>query len=145
MGYVELTYAIKHRLSYASVRNDDGNFVSANLNLPGTKQPTLRFTPQALSGIYLGTIKKWNDPAIAETNPEAKLTSADIVIIHRVRVWLCSAAVRDSTAEINWLLGLCFAISPTLAREDPSFLRACSFSNSAIAWRHFLLDIRIRM
>src|ERR1700688_2598638 len=33
-------------------------------NLPGV-QGDLNFTPEALSGIFLGTITKWNDPAIA--------------------------------------------------------------------------------
>lgn len=50
-------------------------------NLPGVKS-TLRFTPQALAGIYLGTITRWNDPAIAGPNPEAKLPARDIVVIH---------------------------------------------------------------
>jgi hypothetical protein len=50
-------------------------------NLPGVKN-TLRFTPQALAGIYLGTITRWNDPAIAGPNPEVKLPARDIVVIH---------------------------------------------------------------
>ena len=43
----------------------------------------LNFTQQALAGIYLGTIKKWNDPAIAKANPGVKLPDADIVVVHR--------------------------------------------------------------
>jgi phosphate transport system substrate-binding protein len=50
-------------------------------NLPGVTAP-LRFTPNALAGIYLGKIKKWNDPEIARSNPEANLPSNDIVVIH---------------------------------------------------------------
>src|SRR5579864_3758396 len=30
---------------------------------------SLRFTPQALAGIYLGSITDWNDPAISRVNP----------------------------------------------------------------------------
>ena len=30
-------------------------------NVPGVTQP-LKFTPETLAGIFLGTIKKWNDP-----------------------------------------------------------------------------------
>ncbi|HLK11825.1 MAG TPA: phosphate ABC transporter substrate-binding protein PstS [Candidatus Binatia bacterium] len=44
---------------------------------------TLHFTPEALAGIYLGTITRWNDPAIASTNPETKLPDAAIVPVHR--------------------------------------------------------------
>lgn len=51
-------------------------------NLPGVSAQ-LRFTPSALAGIFLGTIKKWNDPAIASANPAAKLPASDIVVVHR--------------------------------------------------------------
>jgi len=44
---------------------------------------TLRFTPDALAGIYLGRITKWNDPLIASTNPGVTLPASDIVVVHR--------------------------------------------------------------
>jgi phosphate transport system substrate-binding protein len=43
----------------------------------------LKFTPEALAGIYLGKISKWNDPAIAKANPGVKLPDAGIVVVHR--------------------------------------------------------------
>jgi phosphate transport system substrate-binding protein len=43
----------------------------------------LKFTPEALAGIYLGKITKWNDPAIASANPGVKLPADDIVVVHR--------------------------------------------------------------
>ena len=43
----------------------------------------LKFTPEALAGIYLGKITKWNDPAIAGANPGVKLPGDDIVVVHR--------------------------------------------------------------
>jgi phosphate transport system substrate-binding protein len=43
----------------------------------------LNFTPEALSGIYLGKITKWNDPAIVGPNQGVKLPNDDIVVIHR--------------------------------------------------------------
>jgi len=51
-------------------------------NLPGV-QGDLNFTPEALSGIFLGTVTKWNDPAIASANPGVKLPGDDIVVVHR--------------------------------------------------------------
>ena len=51
-------------------------------NLPGV-QGELNFTPEALSGIFLGKVTKWNDPAIASANPGVKLPSDDIVVVHR--------------------------------------------------------------
>jgi phosphate transport system substrate-binding protein len=43
----------------------------------------LKFTPEALAGIYLGKITKWNDPAIASVNPGVKLPANDIVVVYR--------------------------------------------------------------
>lgn len=43
----------------------------------------LKFTPEALSGIYLGKITRWNDPAISKPNAGVKLPGANIVVIHR--------------------------------------------------------------
>jgi phosphate transport system substrate-binding protein len=51
-------------------------------NVPGVTGQ-LNFTPQALAGIYLGEIKKWNDPKIASANPKVKLPGIDILVIHR--------------------------------------------------------------
>ncbi len=43
----------------------------------------LNFTPEALAGIFLGTITRWNDPELARANPGAPLPPANIVVIHR--------------------------------------------------------------
>ena len=51
-------------------------------NIPGVSQE-LNFTPQALAGIYLGKIKKWNDSQIASANPGVKLPDMDIIVVHR--------------------------------------------------------------
>jgi len=51
-------------------------------NVAGISQP-LKFTPAVLAGIFLGSIARWNDPAIAQANPGVKLPAADIVVVHR--------------------------------------------------------------
>jgi phosphate transport system substrate-binding protein len=51
-------------------------------NIPGVSAE-LKFTPEALAGIFLGKVSKWNDPAIAGVNPGVKLPAEDIVVIHR--------------------------------------------------------------
>jgi phosphate transport system substrate-binding protein len=51
-------------------------------NLPGITAQ-LNFTPEALAGVFLGTITKWNDPAIAGPNPGVKLPADNIVVVHR--------------------------------------------------------------
>jgi phosphate transport system substrate-binding protein len=51
-------------------------------NIPGVTTE-LKFTPEALAGIFLGKVTKWNDPAIAGANPGVKLPAEDIVVVHR--------------------------------------------------------------
>ena len=51
-------------------------------NVPGVKSD-LKFTPEALAGIYLGKITKWNDKAIAGANPGVSLPDKDIIVVHR--------------------------------------------------------------
>ncbi|MGA2433688.1 MAG: phosphate ABC transporter substrate-binding protein PstS [Bryobacteraceae bacterium] len=51
-------------------------------NVPGVATD-LNFTAEALAGVFLGTVKKWNDPEIVNANKGVKLPDADIVVIHR--------------------------------------------------------------
>ena len=51
-------------------------------NLPGLSGD-INFTPEALAGIYLGKITKWNDAELTKANPGMKLPAADIVVVHR--------------------------------------------------------------
>ncbi|HEX7419487.1 MAG TPA: phosphate ABC transporter substrate-binding protein PstS [Thermoanaerobaculia bacterium] len=43
----------------------------------------LRFPGRVLADMFLGRITKWNDPAIAASNPGVNLPNADITIVHR--------------------------------------------------------------
>jgi phosphate transport system substrate-binding protein len=43
----------------------------------------IKFTPEALAGIYLGTIKSWNDKALTSANPGVNLPNKPILVIHR--------------------------------------------------------------
>ncbi len=56
--------------------------VVPSYNIPGVSQE-LNFTPDALLGIYLGKITKWNDPEIAKYNKGVNLPGTDIVVVHR--------------------------------------------------------------
>lgn len=51
-------------------------------NIEGVVRP-LRFTGPVLAGIYLGNIRKWNDPKIAAANPGVKFPTQDIAVVHR--------------------------------------------------------------
>jgi phosphate transport system substrate-binding protein len=51
-------------------------------NIPGVTA-VLKLTPDAVAGIYLGDIKKWNDPKIASENAGVKLPNEEISVVHR--------------------------------------------------------------
>lgn len=51
-------------------------------NLPGVSQ-RLRLTGAMLTGIYLGTITRWDDPRIRALNPRASLPSLAITPVYR--------------------------------------------------------------
>ena len=56
--------------------------VCITYNLPELKSP-LHLSAATLAGIYLGTIKSWQDPAIKKDNPGATLPNTNIVVAHR--------------------------------------------------------------
>jgi hypothetical protein len=56
--------------------------VVAIYNLNGSVRD-LHFTPEALAGIYLGRIHRWNDPEIRRSNKGIALPDAEIVVVHR--------------------------------------------------------------
>ena len=53
------------------------------VNLDGIKPGELTIDGDTLAKIFLGDIKKWNDPAIAKLNPKAKLPDQAVAIVHR--------------------------------------------------------------
>src|ERR1051326_5476427 len=50
-------------------------------NLPNA--PNIKFSGPLLADIFLGNVKKWNDPAIAKLNPGVSLPHQDITVVHR--------------------------------------------------------------
>jgi phosphate transport system substrate-binding protein len=53
------------------------------VNLDGVKADDLVLDGPTLANIFLGAITKWDDPAIAKLNPNVKLPSQAIVVVHR--------------------------------------------------------------
>ncbi|RKF47488.1 phosphate ABC transporter substrate-binding protein PstS [Paraburkholderia fungorum] len=53
------------------------------VNVPGVAAGELTLSGEVLGDIYLGKIKKWNDPAIVALNPKAKLPDTDIAVVRR--------------------------------------------------------------
>lgn len=88
-------------------------------NIPGVAT-SLNFTPEALAGIFLGRISKWNDPAIANANKGVNLPANEIIVIHRsdgsgtTYIWTdylskVSSDWKDKVGKgtsVNWPVGL---------------------------------------
>ncbi len=55
--------------------------VVLSYNVPGVM--ALKLTPDAIAGIFLGDVKKWNDAKIASANPGVKLPDSEIQVVHR--------------------------------------------------------------
>jgi phosphate transport system substrate-binding protein len=53
------------------------------INVPGVKAGEITLSGEVLGDIYLGKVKKWNDPAIAALNPKVKLPDTDIAVVRR--------------------------------------------------------------
>ncbi len=51
-------------------------------NIPGVTGE-IKFTPDALAGIFLGKITSWNDKAITSANPGINLPNQPIIVVHR--------------------------------------------------------------
>ncbi len=51
-------------------------------NVPGISGE-IKFTPEALAGIFLGKVQKWNDAAITQANPGVNFPDKPIIVIYR--------------------------------------------------------------
>ncbi|TCV95419.1 phosphate ABC transporter substrate-binding protein PstS [Biostraticola tofi] len=90
------------------------------INVTGVKTGELTLDGKTLGDIYLGTIKKWNDPAIAKLNPGLKLPDQNIAVVRRADgsgtsfVFTSYLAKVNSTwkdkigagSTVNWPVGL---------------------------------------
>ena len=56
--------------------------IAITYNLPELSAP-LKLTGDVLADVFLGKIKKWNDPRLAASNPGVKLPGSDILVVHR--------------------------------------------------------------
>ncbi len=79
-----------------------GGAVVLAYNLPGAPAG-LKMTGDAIANIFLGKIKKWNDPAIAASNPGVTLPATAIVVAHR----------SDGSGTTNIFTNYLAAVSPT--------------------------------
>ena len=90
------------------------------VNIEGLKPGELVIDGPTLAGIFLGTVKSWDDPAIKKLNPEAKLPAQAIAVVHRsdgsgttynftYYLGLVSPEWKDkvgSATSVEWVLGI---------------------------------------
>jgi phosphate transport system substrate-binding protein len=82
MTDVQLTEAqAKRKTKILNIPSVLGAVVPA-YNIPGVSGE-VKFTPDALAGIFLGKITKWNDKAITSVNPGVSFPDKDIIVVHR--------------------------------------------------------------
>jgi len=90
--------------------------ITMSYNLSGVTN--LKLTPQVISSIFQGQIKKWNDPAIKAVNPGVSLHSTPIALAVRadssgttanftlfLQKSVCSAWKLGSSSTISWPSG----------------------------------------
>ncbi len=53
------------------------------VNLPGIESGKIRLTPALLANIFLGAVKRWDDPRLQAENPGVDLPAKEIVVVHR--------------------------------------------------------------
>ena len=80
--------------------------VCITYNLPNLKQP-LKLSAASLSGIYLGTIKNWQDGTIKKDNPGVDLPNQNIVVVHR----------SDGSGTSNLFTTYLAAVSPDWSKK----------------------------
>jgi phosphate transport system substrate-binding protein len=76
--------------------------ITVSYNVKGLKTG-LKLDGPTIANIFLGTVKKWNDPAIAALNPGVKLPSTAITVVHR----------SDSSGTTKGFTGFLASVSPT--------------------------------
>jgi phosphate transport system substrate-binding protein len=69
-------------------------------NLQGVAQP-LRFSSEVIADIFLGKLKRWDDPAIKADNPGVSLPAADITPVYRSDGSGTSAVFTDYLSKVS--------------------------------------------
>ena len=88
--------------------------VVVTYNLEGISKP-LQFSPEVIADIYLGKIKKWNDPKITADNAGVTLPAADITVVHRSDGSGTSAVFTDYLSKVSaeWKEKVGAGVSPS--------------------------------
>jgi phosphate transport system substrate-binding protein len=114
------------------------------VNVPGVDSRP-RFTGAVLADIYLGKVKKWNDPALAKLNPGVKLPDRDIVVVRRkdssgtTFIWTAylARASKEAAKKIGvttlpkWTIGVAVAGNVAMVTEVDKTPGAIGYTTAA--------------
>jgi phosphate transport system substrate-binding protein len=131
--------------------------VVAIYNLNGAVQD-LHFTPEALAGIYLGRIHRWDDPELRRSNRGVALPDAEIAVIHRSdgsgTTWIWSdylskvspawASNAGHGATLKWPVGVGAAGSEGVAEAVEKTPNSIGYVELAYAVQHQLSFAGVR-
>jgi len=84
-------------------------------NIPGVATD-LKFAPETIAEIFMGKIKKWNDPKLSKDNPGVKFPNEEIIPVHR----------SDGS-------GTTFVFTDYLSKVSPEFKSKVG-SDTKVAW-----------
>jgi phosphate transport system substrate-binding protein len=86
------------------------------INLAGIKAGELKLTPDVLADLFLGKIKKWNDPRLVASNAGLKLPDTAVTVVHR-----------SDGSGTTWIF------TNYLAKVSPDWSKAVG-SDKSVAW-----------
>ncbi|MFH1811121.1 MAG: phosphate ABC transporter substrate-binding protein PstS [Pseudomonadota bacterium] len=100
------------------------------VHLPGIASGQLLLTAELIAQIYLGKIRRWNDPALVQANPSLVLPDQDIIAVFRAdasgSTWLLSSLLTELSPQwkasmgvgstLNWPTGVGAQGSEQMAR-----------------------------
>jgi phosphate transport system substrate-binding protein len=128
------------------------------VNIGGVGSGRLRLTGQVLGDIYLGKIKKWDHPAIAELNPGLNLPGTNITVVHRSdssgTSFLWSSFLSRSNPEwktrvgaamrLDWPIGVADVGNEGVASSVQRTKTSIGYVEYAYAKRHHLATVLVR-
>ena len=57
--------------------------IAVAYNLPGVDAENINMAPETLAAVFMGEITSWNDPAIADANPDLELPDTPLIPVNR--------------------------------------------------------------
>ena len=114
------------------------------VNLPEVGPGRLNLSGELLAQIYLGRIRRWDDPALADLNPDTPLPALDVTVLHRadaaVPTLYLTAFLARRSADWSALVGAGPRVSWPVGTPligEPAMVEALRATPGAIGYADF--------